>query len=147
MAYSYEELLMWVQETRPYPVANPAFGPVDYHRMQIERWLWDNRSLMAPPAVDIGAGWRRRYVGRATPNSPIYPPLNPRLGAYTLNTQLDDSNYYGEEGGRIDLLGTLTALPFLAASLGTVICTETLEHVTNLFRAVAELKRVLRPGG
>ena len=33
------------------------------------------------------------------------------------------------------------------SSVDAVLCTETLEHVPNLFRAVSELRRVVRPGG
>ncbi len=38
-------------------------------------------------------------------------------------------------------------LPFKAQSFDTVLCTQVLEHVRNPFLAMAEIARVLRPGG
>lgn len=38
-------------------------------------------------------------------------------------------------------------LPFADGSFGTIICTEVLEHVPYLDKALAEFRRVLRPGG
>jgi SAM-dependent methyltransferase len=42
---------------------------------------------------------------------------------------------------------SLTAIPLHAGSVDLAICTEVLEHVTDDRRAVAELRRVLAPGG
>jgi ubiquinone/menaquinone biosynthesis C-methylase UbiE len=38
-------------------------------------------------------------------------------------------------------------MPFPDASFGTVVCTEVLEHIPEPARALAEIERVLRPGG
>ena len=43
--------------------------------------------------------------------------------------------------------GDLTALPLEPASVDLVVCALALEHVADLGRAIAELSRVLRPGG
>lgn len=43
--------------------------------------------------------------------------------------------------------GSLLALPFPAASFDFVICTEAIEHTPDPAKAVAELCRVLKPGG
>jgi 2-polyprenyl-3-methyl-5-hydroxy-6-metoxy-1,4-benzoquinol methylase len=45
------------------------------------------------------------------------------------------------------VVGDLLALPFEDASFDVVICTEVIEHTITPQRAVAELARVLRPGG
>lgn len=45
------------------------------------------------------------------------------------------------------MLGDLEAMPFEDESFGTVLCTEVLEHVPNPDKALAEIRRVLRPGG
>ena len=55
------------------------------------------------------------------------------------------------EGKRQGAAGVLQAdaqrIPLPAASMDTVICCETLEHVHRPRRALAEIARVLRPGG
>lgn len=43
--------------------------------------------------------------------------------------------------------GDATALPFPDASFDAVICSETLEHIPDDRGAIAEIHRVLRPGG
>lgn len=43
--------------------------------------------------------------------------------------------------------GSVTALPYADASFDAVLCTEVIEHILDHARAVAELARVLKPGG
>ncbi|MBE9160411.1 3-demethylubiquinone-9 3-O-methyltransferase [Nodosilinea sp. LEGE 06152] len=43
--------------------------------------------------------------------------------------------------------GVAEALPFEAATFDVVVCVDVLEHVVNPQQAVAEISRVLRPGG
>lgn len=43
--------------------------------------------------------------------------------------------------------GTLTRLPFPAASFGTVICSQLIEHLPDMPNVLGELDRVLAPGG
>jgi SAM-dependent methyltransferase len=45
------------------------------------------------------------------------------------------------------VLGPLEAMPFEDGSFGTVLCNAVLEHVEKVDEVVAELARVLRPGG
>jgi ubiquinone/menaquinone biosynthesis C-methylase UbiE len=45
------------------------------------------------------------------------------------------------------VLADLEAMPFADASFETVLCTEVLEHVPDIAKAIAEIRRVLRPGG
>jgi SAM-dependent methyltransferase len=52
------------------------------------------------------------------------------------------------EGGRqADILASLEALPVDDASFGAVACTEVLEHIADPDMVLAELWRVLEPGG
>jgi SAM-dependent methyltransferase len=61
------------------------------------------------------------------------------------------SDYVGidinAQNGRPTLSGMAYALPFAASSFDTVFSTQTLEHVEQPHQAVAEMARVLRPGG
>jgi SAM-dependent methyltransferase len=43
--------------------------------------------------------------------------------------------------------GDVEDMPFSDGSFGTVLCTEVLEHIPYPARALAEFRRVLRPGG
>ena len=43
--------------------------------------------------------------------------------------------------------GSLTALPYAADTFDGIICSEVIEHVTDDAAAIAELSRVLKPGG
>lgn len=48
----------------------------------------------------------------------------------------------------VDILGDLQAMPQVAdQSFDTVVCTQVLEHVPHPWMAVAEIARVLKPGG
>lgn len=46
-----------------------------------------------------------------------------------------------------DVIAPLDDLPLPSASFDAVLCTQVLEHVPDPFAALAELRRVLRPGG
>jgi len=50
-------------------------------------------------------------------------------------------------GPHVSVLGDAAALPFGEASFDAVICTHVLEHVPRDCAAMAEIYRVLRPGG
>ncbi|MBK1660917.1 class I SAM-dependent methyltransferase [Paracraurococcus ruber] len=47
----------------------------------------------------------------------------------------------------VDIVGDAHALPFAGGSVGGVYCEAVLEHLEDPNRAVAEMLRVLRPGG
>jgi len=49
--------------------------------------------------------------------------------------------------GGVDVAADITALPFRDASFDAVLCSHVLEHVEDDRTAMAELARVLRPGG
>lgn len=50
-------------------------------------------------------------------------------------------------GTRPDAFADAAALPVASSSVDAVVCLETLEHVAALERALAEIARVLKPGG
>jgi len=63
-----------------------------------------------------------------------------RFDVKTLNLDL----FAGKE---VDIQGDLLHLPLEDMSVDTVVCTGVLEHVCGPHQAVAEIHRVLRPGG
>jgi SAM-dependent methyltransferase len=53
-----------------------------------------------------------------------------------------------DRSGRLDVVADIQEMPHVASdSFDGVVCTQVLEHVPRPWRAVAELARVLRPGG
>ena len=52
-----------------------------------------------------------------------------------------------EPGPGVGLVGTVQAIPLADASLDLVLTQEVLEHVADPFAAIAEIARVLKPGG
>jgi SAM-dependent methyltransferase len=108
-------LMAWAHET---PGLH-EFVP-DFHRTQLEHWLWSNRDRMTGRVMDVGVYNARRWVGD---------------GYFT----------YGEHGE--DVTGDLRSIPLPDAALDVAIVTEVLEHCAQPFEAVAELYRVVKPGG
>jgi SAM-dependent methyltransferase len=91
-------------------------------------WLADNASLISGTLLDLGAG-----------NQPFrvwYQPLARRSVA------VDVASAPG-----LDVLSLAAPLPFTDNSFDSVLCTSVLEHVDNAEHAVAEIARILRPGG
>lgn len=131
--YTYEELVTWCLAVRPMPIPTYADGtptPMDYHRLQIERLLWDNRDrLNMGGCIDIGGEWPRDYL----PNCLLVNNVT--------DIELDFVSI------KTDVVASITSLPFADNSIPATICTETLEHVPDIVKAVRELYRVTAPGG
>jgi len=51
------------------------------------------------------------------------------------------------DGARVDVAADITAMPFADGAFGAILCSHVLEHVPDDRAAMAELHRVLRPGG
>lgn len=51
------------------------------------------------------------------------------------------------DGEGVDLAVDITAMPFAGEAFDAIVCSHVLEHVSDDRAAMAELRRVLRPGG
>lgn len=111
MAY----LLHWMQHTE----GLHEFVP-DYHRLQLEHWIWTKREALGRDILDVGVYNPRRWLG-------------------------DGYITFGEH--EEDTVGDLLKLPFLDGVFDGVVLTEVLEHCADPFKAMAEVFRVMRPGG
>ena len=77
--------------------------------------------------LDIGAGPFDRYSDLFTSTRYVRMETQPSPG--------------------IDIVGSAEAIPCPDGSFDAVVCTQVLEHVPHPHRVIAEIARVLRPGG
>lgn len=73
--------------------------------------------------------------------------LEENPGAKICGLDLSEDMLASVPAGVERISGSLTELPFAASAFDFVYATESLEHAVQINRAVAELCRVLRPGG
>ena len=91
-------------------------------------WLAEQSAVVHGRVLDLGCGNR--------PFEPWYGPLADFVIA------LDPA-----PGSAHNVLAMADNLPLADNSIDTVICTQALEHVDRAEEAMAEVRRVLRPGG
>lgn len=108
------ELAEWAQ-------ASIRLETTDFHRLQIERWLWDNRERMGPDIVDVGQAENRRNW---------------------LGSQYRTLGMYG-----CDITADICYVIEMTRQVDTIVCTEVMEHVRNPFYAVENLYKLLKRGG
>lgn len=100
----------------------------------------------------------REFVKICRDHLPIWGPIY-EFGSYQCEGQEDIADlrplfpgkkYVGtdmREGPGVDKVMDLLELPLEAGSVGTALCLDTLEHVRDPFKAMSEIRRVLKPGG
>ncbi len=132
----------------------------DYYR-DVETYDWvdvaDNlRGLEAFFHKNRARVVRRMVAKYATPNAPI---LDAGCGTgLNLRHLPEGSTGIDINPRNVELLrqrlpnhtiveGDVEALPFEDGSFGSVLCTEVIEHIPDPSAALAEFRRVLRPGG
>ncbi|HUT60390.1 MAG TPA: methyltransferase domain-containing protein [Phycisphaerae bacterium] len=115
---------------------------VQFNQNNRDQWVADVAARLPPGSrvLDLGAG-----PGR----------YRQRFGHCEYKAQ-DAAEYKGQpEGvtqqqwtyGKLDYICDAAALPVPDASFDVILCTEVLEHVPEPLRVIAEIARVLRPGG
>jgi 2-polyprenyl-6-hydroxyphenyl methylase/3-demethylubiquinone-9 3-methyltransferase len=110
---------------------------------ELLHWLAEARGALVPPArrreavlVDAGCG------------GGLLAPHVRRLGYRHVGVDLRRSGLEQSAArGVLPVSGDVTALPLADGAADVVVAGEILEHVTDLPGTVAELCRVLRPGG
>ena len=129
--------------------------PADRARFRVELDGGAGRA-MVERYLERGPGWPARLKQALRPPAPlVHNPREPALETGALNL------YLGGGGRRVpgflnvdigsfpgvDLVANAERLPFLNATLDAVECDAVLEHVERPEQAVAEILRVLKPGG
>jgi 2-polyprenyl-6-hydroxyphenyl methylase/3-demethylubiquinone-9 3-methyltransferase len=110
---------------------------------ELLHWLAESRAALIPPAPHPAAVLLDAGCGGG-----LLAPHVRRLGYRHVGVDLRRSGL--EQCAARDVspvVGDVTALPLADGSADVVVAGEILEHVTDLPGTVAELGRVLRPGG
>jgi SAM-dependent methyltransferase len=114
-------------------------------------------SLQARASDDAGRHAVNAFVRAAAERAPagacvldagagecVYRPLFEGRRYVAIDRGVGDGAW---DYGRLDARADLERVPFARASFEFVLCTETLEHLARPARVLAELRRVLKPGG
>ena len=104
------------------------------HAIERHRWMW----LYLQEHTDILMAQTRLL--HFAPEFCFYRLFRRMANVHMIGTDLRDN-------GRIGLFQDITQLAFPDAAFDAVICNHVLEHVPDDRRAMAELYRVLQPGG
>ena len=105
------------------------------NRARVVRNLVMRYATPDAPILDAGCGTGLNL--RHLPQGSVGVDINPR-NVELLRHRLPD---------HVVIEGDVENLPFADGSFGTVLCTEVIEHIPEPAAALAEYRRVLRPGG
>ena len=122
-------------------------------------WFWHRRRILdlvrsaiptlpsdAPIGVDVGCG--DGYVARKIANESSFLHFIGVDAFWDHVRFIDAENAYDESAKRVEpVMGNVYAIPIKDGAADLVICSEVVEHLTDDARALAELHRVLAPGG
>lgn len=126
-------------------LAVDAEADAPWHRLLLSR-MDPARDLADRDVLEIGCG-RGGFSCRLAAND---PPPRRVVAADFSETAVAMAREFARERGveRVEWrTGDIQNIDFPDASFDTVVSTETIEHVPDPARAVAELARVLKPGG
>ncbi len=100
-----------------------------------------SRLNLEQPYVDMACGYRTNQPEVITPHNGITDPL------YIAFDHTLDFDKPVQTNASPNLIADATNIPIRDGSIGTVLCTEVLEHVPDDFAVVAEVSRILKLGG
>jgi 2-polyprenyl-6-hydroxyphenyl methylase / 3-demethylubiquinone-9 3-methyltransferase len=110
---------------------------------ELLHWLAASRAALVPPATRAGA----LLIDAGCGGGLLAPHLAGK-GYRHVGVDLRVSGLTAAAAHGVEpVCGDVTALPFASGAADVVAAGEILEHVTDLSATVAELCRVLRPGG
>ncbi|HEV7654760.1 MAG TPA: methyltransferase domain-containing protein [Mycobacteriales bacterium] len=118
-------------------VAPPA-GPFERHPLARYRWAWGQLAARTGRHLDLGVGDGdfTRALHRET-----------KLEVVAVDAHPDYLRVLRSSDPELALARVATALPFADGAFGSVSALDVLEHVADEPGTLAELHRVLRPGG
>jgi malonyl-CoA O-methyltransferase len=117
-----------------------TIDPRIYHVQLILEYFGD---LNGKRVLDVGCG-KGRF---ARVLAERYPQASPMVGVDLVGFDLAEAMLRHVPAGVSACAGSMTALPFPAGVFDCVYATESLEHAVQIDVAVAEMCRVVRPGG
>lgn len=132
----------WWQPDSPFYQMKVSFNParVGYLRRKLLDELRIDPGATAALDVGCGGGFMTEEVARMGFDTTGVDPSERSLQAAAAHAR--DSRL------RIRYVGGVAeSLPFEDGSFGAVFCCDVLEHVRDLPKAIAEISRVLKPGG
>ena len=95
-----------------------------------------------------------KFLSHSLNNTPLQEPIldiGPQKQSYSTKLFKKNFDYRTldiDPNADADYIADICWMPEITSeTFGTIICTEVLEHTKNPFLAVAELNRILKPGG
>ncbi len=135
-------LTLWKRRRQLPPELRDFLAPFPHSALYFERrYLLETMQAavshaQGPRLLDVGCGIK-----------PYETLFAPKIAEHVgIDYQPTTAGSYGTST-RADVWGDSLDLPFPEASFDTVLSTQVIEHVTDPIRALAEIHRVLKPGG
>jgi SAM-dependent methyltransferase/UDP-N-acetylglucosamine transferase subunit ALG13 len=116
----------------------PAAGPFDRHALARYRWAWAQLAGRTGRHLDLG-------VGDGTFTAALH--RDTKLDVVAVDAHPDYLRRMRTAEPNLALVRVATALPFATGAFDSVSALDVLEHVADENGTLAELHRVLRPGG
>ena len=133
-----------IEDFKPVPVdpGSGRFAPLgfrlrgwaDLQLLTCLRFISEHRSLLSGKVLDVGCG--QMPFRHLLPDSAAYTGIDiPDAGSFGMRKDADIVEFDG------------TRIPFPDKHFDAILCTEVLEHAMQPEALIAEMHRVLRPGG